>query len=53
MRSACVSKTDLLDRRADEFIAVEERSIEEQELAEAETITFDGSSEGLAPILVA
>ena len=39
---------DLLDRRAEEAIAVEERSIEEQERAEAETITFDGPSEGLA-----
>lgn len=38
---------DLLDRRAEEAIAVEERSIVEQELDEG-TITFDGSSEGLA-----
>lgn len=38
---------DLLDRRAEEAIAVEERSIVEQELDEG-TITFDGPSEGLA-----
>jgi hypothetical protein len=40
---------DLLDRRADEAIAVEERQIQELEEAEAsETMTFDGPSEGLA-----
>jgi multidrug efflux pump subunit AcrA (membrane-fusion protein) len=38
---------DLLDRRAEEAIAVEERGIEEQEQAESETMTFDGPSEGL------
>jgi galactokinase len=38
---------DLLDRRADEAIAVEERGIAEQELTE-ETMAFDGPSEGLA-----
>jgi hypothetical protein len=38
---------DLLDRRAEEAIAVEERSIAEQELDEG-TITFGNSSEGLA-----
>ena len=38
---------DLLDRRAEEAIAVEERSIVEQELDEG-TMTFDGPSEGLA-----
>lgn len=38
---------DLLDRRADEAIAVEERGLAEQELDE-ETITFNGPSEGLA-----
>jgi hypothetical protein len=37
---------DLLDRRAEEAISVEERSIAEQELDEG-TITFDGSSEGI------
>jgi len=40
---------DLLDRRADEAIAVEERNIQELEQQEAsETMAFDGSSEGLA-----
>lgn len=41
---------DLLDRRAEEAIAVEERDIAEQELGE-ETIAFEGSSEGLGPNL--
>jgi hypothetical protein len=40
---------DLLDRRADEAIAVEERNIQELEQEEgAETMTFDGPSEGLS-----
>jgi predicted nuclease with TOPRIM domain len=40
---------DLLDRRADEVIAVKERQIQELEEAEAlETITFDSLSKGLA-----
>jgi hypothetical protein len=38
---------DLLDCCAEEAIAVEERSIAEQELDEG-TITFDGPLEGLA-----
>lgn len=37
---------DLLDRRAEEAISVEERSIAEQELEEG-TLSFDGPSEGL------
>lgn len=37
---------DLLDRRAEEAISVEERSIAEQELDEG-TMAFDGPSEGL------
>jgi hypothetical protein len=40
---------DLLDRRADDAIAVEERNIQELEEQEAtETMTFDGPSVGLA-----
>jgi hypothetical protein len=40
---------DLLDRRADEAIAVEERNIQDLEQQEAsETMAFDGPSEGLA-----
>jgi multidrug efflux pump subunit AcrA (membrane-fusion protein) len=39
---------DLLDRRAEEAIAVEERSIVEQEQAESEVMAFDDPSEGLA-----
>jgi hypothetical protein len=40
---------DLLDRRADEAIAVEEGNIRELEQQEAsETMAFDGPSEGLA-----
>lgn len=40
---------DLLDRRADEAIAVEERNIQELEgLGASETMSFDASSEGLA-----
>jgi hypothetical protein len=37
---------DLLDRRAEEAISVEERSIAEQELDEG-TISFDGPSDGI------
>jgi hypothetical protein len=37
---------DLLDRRAEEAIAVKERSIAEQELDKG-TITFNSPSEGL------
>jgi hypothetical protein len=40
---------DLIDRRAEDAIAAESHSIEEQELADAgETILFEGPSEGLA-----
>ena len=39
---------DLLDRRAEEAIAVEEQGILDQEKEESETILFDGPSEGLA-----
>ena len=43
---------DLLDRRAEEAISVEERDLEEQEQRErealSEVLTFDGPSEGLA-----
>lgn len=39
---------DLLDRRAEEAIAVEEKSIEDQEKLEAETLSFDDPPEGLA-----
>jgi hypothetical protein len=40
---------DLLDRRADEAIAVEEGNIQELEQQEAsETMAFDSPSEGLS-----
>ena len=39
---------DLLDRRAEEAIAVEEQGILDQEKEESETILFEGPSEGLA-----
>jgi hypothetical protein len=39
---------DLLDRRAEEAIAVEEQGILDQEKEESETILFDSPSEGLA-----
>jgi hypothetical protein len=42
---------DLLDCRAEEAIAVEERSIEEQEQAEAECLDLDGPLEGLRVLL--
>jgi hypothetical protein len=45
------TQMDLLDRRAEEAIAVEERSIEEQERAEAECLDLDGPSEGLGVLL--
>ena len=45
------TQMDLLDRRAEEAIAVEERSIEEQEQAEAETLEPEVPSEGLGMLL--
>ena len=39
---------DLLDRRAEEAIAVEEQGILDQEKEESKTILFNGPSEGLA-----
>jgi hypothetical protein len=42
------SQPDMLDRRAEEAIAVEERSIEEQEREESAVLNLEGSSKGLA-----
>jgi hypothetical protein len=42
---------DLLDCCAEEAIAVEEQSIEEQEQAEAECLDLDGPLEGLRVLL--
>jgi hypothetical protein len=42
---------DLLDCRAKEVIAVEERSIKEQERVEAECLDLDGPLEGLRVLL--
>jgi hypothetical protein len=42
------SQLNILDRRAEEAIAVEERSIEEQEREELAVLNLEGSSKGLA-----
>lgn len=41
------TQMDLLDRRAEEVIAVEERNIEELESVDSEVMAFDGSLERL------